>query len=217
MGLLRYALLEAGRRLGDAGVLAASADVWFLRRDELEEALAGSIPADLGTRAAERKVAHERRTLMHPPSRFGTPPEGFPPRPAGLAPEAQRALEASAWSEGLGRRQRGAGGDAPNELRGRGASRGTYSGPARIVLREADFDKVQHGDVLVSKFTMPSWNVILTRVRAIVTDEGGIMSHAAIVAREFGIPAVVGTRDATAKLKDGQTVHVDGATGVVRF
>lgn len=218
MGLLRYALLEAAERLAARGALASPDHVWFLRRDEFEGALADKSANGVAAVAAARAAEHRHRQTLRPASRFGTPPEGGPPsRPAGLAPEAQWAQEASAWHEGINRRARGVQNDTPHELRGRGASRGVYTGIARVVLQEADFEKVQVGDVLVSKLTYPTWNVLLGRVRAIVTDEGGIMAHAAIVAREFGIPAVVGTRTGTATLTDGMEVTVDGATGLVTY
>lgn len=217
MGLLRYALLEAGRRLAQQGVLADPEQVWFLRRDEFETALAGHAADDLAGRAAARQETHTRQQTQKPPARFGGAPPAFPPTPTGLSPAAQWVMEASAWSEGISRRQRGVQQDTPNLLRGRAAAKGQYTGPVRIVRQESDFEKVQQGDVLVSTFTYPSWNVVLGRVRAIVTDEGGLLSHAAIVAREYGIPAVVGTRSGTSLLSDGQVVTVDGAAGTVQY
>ncbi|MCE5288622.1 MAG: hypothetical protein LLG14_05200, partial [Nocardiaceae bacterium] len=110
--------------------------------------------------------------------------------------------------------------DKPNEetvLRGLPVSPGTYVGTARIVDSPADFGKIQQGDILVTRATSPYFNVILPLLGAIVTDRGGQLCHAAIVAREFGIPAVVGTREATAKITDGATIEVDSVSGEVRI
>jgi pyruvate,water dikinase len=83
------------------------------------------------------------------------------------------------------------------------------------VRSEDEFDRVRPGDVLVCRMTAPSWNVLFGSIGALVTDEGGILSHPAIIAREFGIPAVVGTRRATTTIADGAIVEVDGAAGLV--
>jgi pyruvate,water dikinase len=82
-------------------------------------------------------------------------------------------------------------------------------------MREADLDKVQPGDVLVCPATSPAWSVVFPTLAALVTDTGGILSHAAIIAREFAIPTVVATGNATELFTDGQTVTVDGDTGRV--
>ena len=94
---------------------------------------------------------------------------------------------------------------------------GVYEGPARIINGPEDFNRLQQGDVLVTRNTGPSFNVVLPLLGAIVTDRGGQLSHAAIVAREYGIPAVVGTREATTMFADGARVRVDGDKGVVEL
>jgi len=96
------------------------------------------------------------------------------------------------------------------------ASGGVASGPARVVRGPADFDRVRPGDVLVASMTTPAWMPLFDRVVAVVTDNGGVGAHAAIVAREYGIPAVAGTGDATARLVDGELIKVDGGAGTVR-
>jgi pyruvate,water dikinase len=110
--------------------------------------------------------------------------------------------------------------DMPNSetvLRGLPVNTGVYEGPARVVHDSADFGRIQQGDVLVTRMTSPHFNVVLPLLGAIVTDRGGQLSHAAIVAREYGIPGIVGTREATAKIVDGARVRVDGSTGEVRL
>jgi len=99
---------------------------------------------------------------------------------------------------------------------GTAAARGSARGPVRIVRDETEFDKLQAGDVLVCECTSPAWSIVFPSLSAVVTNSGGILSHPAIVAREFGIPAVVATGDATSRLKDGQQVVVDGTAGTVR-
>jgi len=94
-------------------------------------------------------------------------------------------------------------------------SGGTYTGVVRVVLSEADFDKLQPASVLVCPITSPAWSVLFPNVGALVADAGGLMSHSAIIAREFQIPAVVATGNATARLSDGQVVTVDGTAGTV--
>jgi phosphoenolpyruvate synthase/pyruvate phosphate dikinase len=92
---------------------------------------------------------------------------------------------------------------------------GVYEGAARIINNSSEFDRIQPGDVLIARSTSPYFNVVLPMLGAIVTDRGGALSHAAIVAREYGIPGVVGTREATIRIPDGARVRVDGANGEV--
>nr|NIU60525.1 hypothetical protein [Stutzerimonas stutzeri] len=102
-------------------------------------------------------------------------------------------------------------------LRGLAASPGQYTGPARIIMSEAEFGKLQAGDVLVCPTTQPPWSVLFPTIGALVTDSGGILSHPAIIAREYRIPAVVATGNATSYLKDGQIITVNGNDGIVRI
>jgi pyruvate,water dikinase len=95
------------------------------------------------------------------------------------------------------------------------ASPGRYTGKVRVVAGEHEFEKIQAGDVLVCPVTSPVWSVLFSRIGALVTDSGGILSHPAIIAREYGVPAVVATGNATAVLRDGQQVTVDGDAGSV--
>jgi pyruvate,water dikinase len=100
-------------------------------------------------------------------------------------------------------------------LRGLAASPGVYEGPARLVSGAADFGRIVQGDVLVTVSTTEAFNILLPLLGGIVTDSGGLLSHSAIVAREYGIPGVVGTREATVRIRDGARVRVDGAAGEV--
>ena len=105
--------------------------------------------------------------------------------------------------------------DASNELRGVSGSPGRYSGTVRVVRDETEFAKLGPGDVLVAPVTSPPWSVLFLQAGAVVTDGGGVLSHTAVIAREYGIPAVLATGEATRRLSDGDLVRVDGTTGVV--
>ena len=104
---------------------------------------------------------------------------------------------------------------AGGTLRGLGASAGVVEGTARVVDSPEQFDQVQKGELLICKMTSPAWVVLFTKIAGLVTDSGGALSHPAVVSREFGIPAVVGTRTATQTIKTGQRLRVDGAAGTV--
>jgi pyruvate,water dikinase len=105
----------------------------------------------------------------------------------------------------------------PKSVAGLPVHPGVYEGPVRIINGPQDFNRLQQGDVLVTRNTGPAFNVVLPLLGAIVTDRGGQLSHAAIVAREYGIPGVVGTREATTMFADGARVRVNGDTGVVEL
>jgi len=101
------------------------------------------------------------------------------------------------------------------KIEGLPVSSGMYEGTAKVILSTRDFDRLKEGDVLVTKNTSAGFNVVLPIIGALVTDRGGVLSHAAIVSREYGIPGVVGTKNATRKIKDGDRVRVDGDKGEV--
>lgn len=100
-------------------------------------------------------------------------------------------------------------------LTGIPASTGNYTGPVRIIKNESQFHKIQPGDVMVCPMTSPVWSVLFPSIGALVTDSGGLLSHPAIIAREYRLPAVVATGNGTSLLKDGEIVKVDGTQGIV--
>jgi rifampicin phosphotransferase len=102
-------------------------------------------------------------------------------------------------------------------VRGTPASAGRYTGPVRVVMAEHEFDKIRAGDVLVCPITSPVWSVLFPSIGALVTDTGGTLSHPAIIAREYRVPAVVATGNASSLLHDGQVVKVDGTVGTVEL
>ncbi len=216
-GLLRRALLAAGARLADAGRLHAPEHLLEATSEEIHRLLTGAGSADsrptAGELAARARARAEGCRAVVPD---GLGPSIPDPPPAGwLPPAAERVSRALRAASDAITREPAAGRD-PAVLHGLGASRGVYEGPARLILSPAGLHRVRRGDVLVTMSTSPSFNLVLPSLGALVTDFGGTLSHAAIVAREFGIPAVVGTRDATRWIVDGARVRVDGAAGEVR-
>ena len=157
--------------------------------------------------------------LAHPgPASYGTDP-GPPPSFEALPPEARFAHEALVWvldrigaMELSGRRQAASG-----VLDGIAASPGKYAGPARVIMGESEFHKLRAGDVLVCPVTSPVWSVLFPSLGALVTDCGGILPHPAIIAREYGVPAVLATGNATVLLRDGELVEVNGTEGRVQL
>lgn len=201
---MRRILLEFGRRLANAGVIEKRDDVFFLTLDELREATESLPRLDRRQLVATRKAEMEHFRKMAPPPALGTdhgpPPDnpvsrtigkffGGPPQPL---PD-------------------------PNVLRGNAGSPGIARGPARVIRSLAEASRLQKGDVLVAETTAPPWTPLFATAAAVITDTGGILSHCAVVAREYRIPAVVGTGGATATIRDGQIVEVDGNTGMVRI
>ncbi|HEX8067845.1 MAG TPA: PEP-utilizing enzyme [Thermoleophilaceae bacterium] len=209
----RYSGLEAGRRLAEAGRLEDAADVFHLRGEEVVEALRGA-GGDVGARAAERRLEYERAQSLDPPHSIGPPPPDPPYHalPDAVGSAMQALLEQTEEMLGAARAQERDG----SQVVGSPGSPGRAEGPARVIRTIEEFDRVQPGDVLVCPLTNPSWTVLFPQVAALVTDSGGPLSHAAIVAREYGVPSVVGTLDATRRLSDGQHVSVDGTAGTVR-
>ncbi|HET9778656.1 MAG TPA: PEP/pyruvate-binding domain-containing protein [Propionibacteriaceae bacterium] len=186
--ILRRTLLEAGRRLAAAGVLPEAEDVFHLRLEELE-VLPG--PDHLAVADADRIGTTARARAAHRAELAGVPM--LPPRSL-LDPAAA---------------------DTDTLVTGIAASRGKASGPVQIISEPAEFGSMRSGDVLVCPYTNPAWTPLFQRAAAVVVDSGGIGSHAAIVAREYGIPAVMGTVTGTTVLADGQQITVDGDTGRV--
>jgi phosphohistidine swiveling domain-containing protein len=210
-GLMRRALLAAGERLVSRGIVKHPEHLSDATSAEVTALLGGPGTApsgdELGLRAEERRLLN----LEELPAQLGEPEA---PPPAELLPPAcARAM--LGWmfdADAAGRPQ------AMNDrLGGHGVSGGRYAGRARIVRSAADFEKIESGDVLVTRITSSGYNVLLPLLGAVVTDRGGVLCHTAIVAREFGIPAVVGTGDATSRIPDGARIVVDGDRGVVEI
>jgi pyruvate,water dikinase len=208
-GLLRRGLLEAGRRLVAAGRLHDPDHVVELFPTELEGLLAtssGPSADEVAARASERDAVE----AAHPPRTLGPPEEPPPlaalPRPMARATAAMMANLGADATPPQSRALAGVGiGDAP------------YRGRACVVRDAVDaLTGLEPGDVLITTFTGPSFNSLIPILGALVVEEGGALCHAAIVAREFGLPAVIGVQGATSELVHGSMVEVDPAAGVVR-
>jgi len=211
-GLMRRAALAAGRRLAAGGRLEQPEHVVDATVAEMCALLAGASEpsADELAARAEYRATH---TAKDAPAFLGEPPTP-PPDPSGLPPAAARVMQAM----GIAMGEMFEGSEEEHEeqlLRGLAASRGVYEGPARRIGGPGEFDRITAGDVLVTESTSEAFNILLPLLGALVTDSGGLLSHSAIVAREYGIPGVVGTRDATTRIADGTRVRVDGDSGEV--
>lgn len=205
MARVRQVFLEFGRRFAEAGVLEQPEDVFHLTLDELRETAEKLPELDRRGLVAQRKAEIEHFRTIQPPPVLGTPPPGPPPDDPG-----SRAL-GKFW---------GTPPQPPSEpdvLQGSPGSPGTVRGPAKVLRSLSEAAEIQQGEVLIAETTAPPWTPLFATAAAVVTDTGGILSHSAVVAREYGIPAVVGTGMATTTIQDGQTVEVDGDKGVVRL
>jgi pyruvate,water dikinase len=213
-GLMRRALLEAGRRLSALGRLHDASHVFGMTQDELLAVLDGG-----GGPSADDLEDEERYRVSTGiegiPETLGPPPS--PPPPMDKLPPAPRRMAAAMMTYIHTMFDDAPERDAPANVAVSGlpGGNGSYTGIARVVRSHADFARVAPGDVLVAQMTVPSHNVLFSIVGAVVTDRGGLLSHPAIVAREFGIPAVVGSRTATTVIPDGATITVDGKAGTV--
>jgi pyruvate,water dikinase len=187
--ILRRTFLEAGRRLAAAGILADAEDVFHLRMEELE---AVTHPDQLAA-----AYAHRLHTAVRDRATRRAELASVPMLPAASLRDPTAAADKDALVSGVG------------------ASSGRASGPVRIIRDPAEFSAMRSGEVLVCPYTNPAWTPLFQRAAAVVADSGGIGSHAAIVAREYGIPAVMGTASGTTLLTDGQQITVDGNTGRV--
>lgn len=193
--LLRRGLHRLGAHLQRVGLISDPDDVFFLTRHEITDALTGA--AVIGPQPGPRRAEWTRQRRLVAPLTLGRPTRliGDP-----IARAVQKART----------------GQVPDgALVGHPASSGRATGPVRVVTDTADFDVFTDGEVLVAKATAPAWTILFGRAAAVVTDGGTLAAHASLVAREYGIPAVVGTGDATTRLHTGQYVTVDGTTGIV--
>ena len=211
LGVLRRALLTAGARLAARGALEQPDDVFDATCGEVAALCRGGQTPSARTIAAHARLRRGSR-VSDAPLVLGPPP-GSPPPADWLPPAAARVARAFGVYRSLMEDPE----DATDRgtIRGVGASPGRAAGAARIVRGPEDFDRLRRGDILVAPTTSPSYNIVLPLLGGIVTDRGGVLSHAAIVSREYGIPGVVGARNATARIPDGAMVEVNGTTGEV--
>jgi rifampicin phosphotransferase len=210
IGIMRRAILAGGERLAEEGRVERAEHLVEADYGELRGLFAtgdGPAPAELAERARYRSAATYRDAppLLGPEPGPPLPPDWLSPASARL----ERAIGAAVQAIFLAPEPQ----TEATRVRGIGVSPGTHTGTARTIRGPHEFGRLHKGDVLVTNSTTAAFNVVLPLLGAIVTDRGGLLSHAAIVAREFGIPAVVGCSDATVVLPDGAWVRVDGAAG----
>ena len=201
---VRLVLIAMGKKLVAMGRLDSPDDVVFFRYNELRIFMGDPAGMDGRALVAERKADRERAYTFRPKEWIGT------------ATPSQLAfpyLVNWGFPEKFYRKESVVAG----QINGLGASPGAVEGVARVVIREDQFDDVRSGDVLVCKMTNPAWVVLFTKIVGLVTDAGGLTSHPAVLSREFGIPAVVGTSVATRDIKNGDRVRVNGTTGLVEI
>jgi pyruvate,water dikinase len=201
---LRLVLIAIGTRLVADGVLDQPDDVLFLRYNELRGFIGDASAIDARGIVAQRRAERAASQQLHPRDWIGTATEsqlavpylvnwGFPDR-----------FYQEQSTDGL-------------LIKGLAGSPGVIEGIARVVLTVDDFDDVRQGDILVCQMTNPAWVVLFTKIAGLVTDTGGTTSHPAVLAREFGIPAVIGTSVATQRIASGDRVRVDGSGGQVEI
>jgi len=187
----RALVVELGRRLAARGVLAETDDMFFLRLEEVAPIVSGNAGFDVRAKVAERRAGYERNVALSPPAIVvGT-----------YDPNKHKPDVFDSASD---------------ELAGLAVSPGVATGPARVILH-AGAEQVLPGEILVAPFTDPGWTPYFIPAAGIVMDQGGLLSHGSIVAREYGIPAVVNVGPATKLIKTGQMIQVDGNAGRVRI
>ncbi|MHC4831839.1 MAG: PEP-utilizing enzyme, partial [Planctomycetota bacterium] len=194
--LVRAWTLDAARRLIARGVLQTTDDTFMLRQEELLAALT----QDLEVEAVREKVAAGHH-LLRSFRNFEIPDEIGPRYSGGAAPMSPAEL--AALAEG--------------SLVGLACSPGRVEGTAKVCLSLEDTQKVQPGDILVTRFTDPGWTPLFAMIAGVVTETGGLLAHAAVISREYGIPAVLALKGATKAIRDGDQIVVDGSRGVVEL
>lgn len=193
----RLLLLDMGQLLVDAKAIEAKEDIFYFYLDELVTLV--DAPHDVTAKVAERKAQHVADSDKKIAANYGTPPQ------EPVAPIIERIFGTKTADID----------EQAQTFKGYAASKGVHQGIVKVVRDQDDFEKVTKGDVIVCKTTLPPWTVLFSVAGAVITDAGGILSYAGTVAREYKLPAVLGTKVATQLLKDGDVVTVDGTAGIV--
>ena len=193
---MRRAVLRIGAALADRGEIGEPDDVFFLTRAEVLAKLDGT-PLMPGVDAPRRRALWSQQARLVPPPMVGR-----------VNPMLQRLWDSFPGMIGARPSDHALTSGVP-------ASPGRATGTVRVIRGPDQFDELQPGEILVAPLTAPAWTPLFTRAAAVVTDVGSAAAHASIIAREYGIPAVVGCGDATARLSTGMQVTVDGSTGNV--
>ena len=193
--LIRRYLNELGRRLAAGGAIRDAESIYWLEEAEVQDLIAaleaGRPLPDLSDRIPPRRAERRRYLTITPPA---------------VLPEKSRWSILVPWH-----RTR----DDPSILHGIGVSAGQITAQACVLFGPEDFPRMRPGDVLVAVTTTPAWTPLFAMASAVVTDIGGPLSHSSIVAREYGIPAVMAAGNATRRIQNGQIITVDGSAGTV--
>jgi phosphohistidine swiveling domain-containing protein len=199
---LRLVLMAIGAKLVGMGRLERADDVMFLKYNELRMFIGEPAAIDADALIRTRRSEREASFRLRPPDWIGT------------ATATQLAVPYLAnW--GFPAKFERKASTVKGQIVGLGGSPGVIEGVARVVLTVDEFDQVRRGDIVVCQMTNPAWVAVFTKISGLVTDAGGITSHAAVLSREFAIPSVIGTSMATRTIKNGDRVRVNGTTGVV--
>jgi pyruvate,water dikinase len=201
---VRLVLISIGRHLVAEGAIGDPNDVMFLKYNELRYLMADPRGVEVRELISDRRDEREDAYGIRPRDWVGTATEealAFPYLPLWGFPERLERDQAA----------------AEDRVEGLAASAGVIEGLARVVLSPEDFDQVEQGEILVCQMTNPAWVTLFTKISGLVSDAGGAASHPAVLSREFGIPAVIGTSVATQKIKTGDRLRVNGSTGVVEI
>jgi pyruvate,water dikinase len=207
---VRRVLLEFGRRLARAEVVNQPEDVFYLTLDELRETAQALPQPRRHNLVATRRAETSHFCTITPPAAIGTVPLMGPPDDP-FARSFSKVFGGLPGPTTQGSLEQG------HILRGLAASPGIVRGRARVIRTLTEAGQLQKDEVLVAEAAMPAWTILFATVSAVVTDVGGIFSHCAVVAREYGIPAVVGTKLATTMIRNGQILEVDGSAGLVHI
>ena len=199
--IFRPVAFELGRRLKESGSFKQIDDIFFLTTDDIKRAIdarrVGSAMPELGLIAAERREFREAAKLHHPP---------------GTLPAVASAVKGISFKETQIKND-----ESSNIMRGFAVSSGKITGKASVVIGPGEFDKMVPGTILVSPLTTPAWTQLFAHAEGLVTDVGSILAHGSIVAREYGIPAVLGVGNGTKRIRHGQMITIDGDAGTVEI
>jgi phosphohistidine swiveling domain-containing protein len=201
---VRLVLVAIGKKLVAQGVLDTPDDVVHFRYNDLRVFMGNPSAMDGRAIVAKSKAAREKAYTFRPKEWVGT---------ATATQLAFPYLNLWGFPDKFYRQESAVAG----QISGLGGSPGVVEGIARVVTREEQFDEVRAGDILVCQMTNPAWVVLFTKIVGLVTDAGGTVSHPAVLSREFGIPAVVGTSVATETIKNGDRIRIDGTKGLVEI
>lgn len=203
----RRLILACTQKLAQMEIISQPSDIWHMALEEVRAGLQNQAAADLRSRIDRRRAEMEKFRAITPPRAIGTMPLLSPPKDNPMTAMFAKMDGADRSGEAHAR----------NELLGNAGSAGKVQGRARVIHDLADAHSLQDGEILIARATMPPWTPLFSIAAGLVTETGGMLSHAAVVAREYGIPAVVGVADATAHIATGRLVEVDGSRGVVRL